>query len=303
MDTKTKLGLLGIPEDCRRLLVSFSGGRTSALMGKRVQENLFDSDVDVQFVFANTGLEREETLEFVRDCDKHFGFNTTWIEAVVNPETGKGTSFRVVSFESASRHGQPFEQVIRKYGIPNVSFPHCSRELKKKAIRSYARVLYGGEPYYTAIGIRADEFDRASSDCKKEKIVYPLISLGVQKLDVSLFWESQSFKLRLKDYEGNCSGCWKKSFKKLCTLALERPQDFDFFRDMEEKYGEYRPANQPRRPLPARFFRGNRTVEDIEVMSQAPNFTKAEDGYSLEFMLGADEMTASSGCEDSCEAF
>jgi hypothetical protein len=33
-------------------------------------------------VFANTGQEREETLEFVKQCDDHFGFGTVWIEGV-----------------------------------------------------------------------------------------------------------------------------------------------------------------------------------------------------------------------------
>jgi 3'-phosphoadenosine 5'-phosphosulfate sulfotransferase (PAPS reductase)/FAD synthetase len=47
-----------------KLLVSFSGGETSAYMIDFIKRNLaYD---DVVYTFANTGLEHERTLEFVR---------------------------------------------------------------------------------------------------------------------------------------------------------------------------------------------------------------------------------------------
>lgn len=36
-------------------------------------------EYDMQFVFANTGCEHEDTLRFVDVVDKHFGLNLTWV--------------------------------------------------------------------------------------------------------------------------------------------------------------------------------------------------------------------------------
>ena len=64
-----------------KLRISFSGGRTSAYMTKWMIENLKDK-YEMIVCFANTGKEREETLEFVDKCDKKFGFNVVWIESI-----------------------------------------------------------------------------------------------------------------------------------------------------------------------------------------------------------------------------
>lgn len=55
--------------------ISFSGGRTSAYMTKMLIDNLGDV-YDFIVTFANTGLEDEKTLQFVKNCDDYFGFNT-----------------------------------------------------------------------------------------------------------------------------------------------------------------------------------------------------------------------------------
>lgn len=62
----------------RRLLISFSGGETSALMTKRILEsNSMRSEYDeVRVVFANTGQENEQTLVFVDRCEKRCGWRT-----------------------------------------------------------------------------------------------------------------------------------------------------------------------------------------------------------------------------------
>ena len=116
----------------KKLLISFSGGRTSAYMTWFMLNQWKDRDLyDKIVVFANTGKEREETLNFVHKCDVEFGFNTVWVEAFVHYKKGKGTTHVVVNFETADRIGDVFEDVIFKYGMPNQNAPHCSRELKK----------------------------------------------------------------------------------------------------------------------------------------------------------------------------
>ena len=73
------------------IVVSFSGGRTSAFMCRFIQEHPKYKNYQKIFVFANTGKERDETLQFVDKCDKEMKLALIWLEAVVNPEKGKGT--------------------------------------------------------------------------------------------------------------------------------------------------------------------------------------------------------------------
>ena len=60
----------------KKQVCSFSGGRTSAYMTYWMLNEWKDRDkYEMIVVFANTGKEREETLDFVEKCDKAFGFN------------------------------------------------------------------------------------------------------------------------------------------------------------------------------------------------------------------------------------
>jgi hypothetical protein len=230
------------------------------------------------FVFANTGQENKETLDFVQQCSEAFGFPVVWVEAVVDPESGKGTTHRIVDHATASRNGEPFEDVIAKYGIPNTATPHCTRELKERPITSYARRLWGTD-YETAIGIRQDEFDRMNENHKAKRIIYPLIrDIPMTKAKVNFWWSQQPFRLRLKGYEGNCMACWKKSKPKLLTIAKQRPEAFDWVRSMEAKYGTFVPETRLRAlrdrgeepKLPTTFFRGN--LSALDILSGAADF-------------------------------
>jgi len=260
------------------LLISFSGGKTSAYMTHHILNNLTEK-YNCVVVFANTGRENEETLEFVRDCDLYLGFKTYWVEAVIH-EGRKSTSFRLTNFLTACRNGEPFEAMIQKYGIPNKSFPHCTRELKIRPINAFAK-KYFGNFYTSAIGIRADEVDRI----QKGRFIYPLIKLGVTKKIVNEFWEQMYFTLKLPEYRGNCKECWKKSFKKLALIAKDG--DGKWIEDMEKKYSNFIPESQAiGRTIPVNFFRGNKNWADIKALNQ------------IEIK---DELP--NGCSESCEAF
>jgi hypothetical protein len=222
------------------IIVSFSGGRTSAYMLRLLLDNYPDADLRV--VFANTGKERPETLDFVQACSQRFAVPVTWVEAVVTPEKGTATGYRVVDYATASRQGEPFEDVIAKYGIPNNSFPHCSRELKTQPIGAWIKDQFpNGAPFQMALGIRADEAHREGAWW------YPLIEWGVTKAQVRQFWREQPFDLGLKDYEGNCDLCWKKGHNKNLTLLEERPELGTWWAAMEAKYGHVSPSDADRR--------------------------------------------------------
>jgi len=287
-------------------VVSFSGGRTSAMMSKLIKDNW----QDVKFVFANTGEESEETLEFVDKCDKYFGLDLVWVEAVIDPRPGKGIGFKVVDFETASRKGEPFEAFIAKYGIPNQASPECSRSLKKYPIEKWMKSI--GWKCPVAIGIRSDEPKRLNwKKVKAGKVVYPLATVWkATKYDVNKFWSMQPFDLEIKSYEGNCRTCWKKSFRKLMTIAIENPSWFESFREWEIKYGEFTPEarkHNARIKPPHHFFRGDRSVDDIFEEAEFPFDLAIDESKILDstkMLMNWDaELDGDAGCSQSCEAF
>lgn len=219
------------------LLVSFSGGETSAFMAQWL--NLHWRELGykkIAFAFANTGLEAEETLYFTNQCAKHFGFDLHWIETKVQPEFGKGVRHNIVTYESASRKGEPYEAIIAKYGIPNPAAPGCTRLLKVRPINDFAKTAFNGEKYDSAIGIRYDEIDRINEKAEKERLVYPLIHLRATKPVINLYWKDMPFRLTIPSYLGNCVACFKKGDTSLFSAIKERPEAMDFWVRMWDVY-------------------------------------------------------------------
>lgn len=284
------------------IVVSVSGGRTSGFMAGWLKKHYKDGDL--KFVFANTGLEHENTLIFVDKLDKYFNLDLQWLEADVQPKKGDGTRFKKVCFDTASRNGKPFEDVIEKYGIPSVAFPHCTRELKVAPIDAWARENAKG--WHKAIGIRIDEIDRMAADAKKRKIIYPLISMvKANKPMVLDFWAKMPFDLDLEEHYGNCVTCYKKTDRKLFTILKETPEWFDFFERMEKEHGYSKIAGKEKQA--AIFFRGNRTVamlkkELLDMGDQFQSFTEAKRLNQID-MFGGNSLDILDGCEESCEAF
>lgn len=240
-----------------KIIVSISGGRTSAMMAYLIKKDFGDTH-DIAYIFANTGREKEETLIFLDKVDKFFGLGVIWVEAVVHHDERKSSSHRFVDFASANRDGSVFEEVIKKYGIPCTKAPGCTRELKNNTIKSAAADIdFGkyGQDYQTAIGYRADEQKRIKQHkITEEKHLYHLNDIGVRKADVARFWANMPFDLELKDYEGNCKLCYKKSKRKLLTQLVEHPEDADWIVKMENDYGMVCP-DEYTGTLPLRFFR------------------------------------------------
>lgn len=266
-----------------KLLVSVSGGRSSMLMAYLLW-TLCRDKYEMVFVFANTGKEREETLRFVARCASEWGVEIIWVEAVVN-ERGVACTHKIVTFETASRNGEPFEAVIQKYGIPNMNYLHCTRELKANAIASYLESV-GFSDYIIAQGMRVDEPKRTKP---KNGVIYPLKSLWpMSKGEVLDWWKNQSFNLIMKEHEGNCDACHKKSTQKLVRIAQENPQSFDWWADMERRYGQ---AGHNEDGTPRTFYRGHRSALDILAMSKMMTLPPLPD----------EEQDG--GCSESCEAF
>lgn len=286
----------------KRLLISFSGGETSALMTKLIHEHMRSEYSEIITVFANTGQENEQTLEFVRRCDETWGWNVVWVEAVTDTTRGVGVTARVVDFASADRTGTVFEAMIAKHGIPGPGFFHCTRELKERPITAYARSIgWKAGSFDTAIGIRFDEIDRMNPNAAKQRFIYPMVKpFPHRKVDVNDFWFRQGWRLDLKGYQGNCRWCWKKSLRKHLTIMAETPEAFDFPERMEDEYplAGANPRNERKH-----FFRGKLTVPDIRRLAAEGNFEPAVDDarvYQTDMLHGF-ELDIGAGCEDSCE--
>jgi hypothetical protein len=288
-----------------RISISFSGGKTSAYMTKMLLDHFREHEPqrEILVTFANTGQEHEETLKFVDRCDKAFGFGVVWLEAVVDPRKGKGIRHKVVSFETASRLGEPFEAYIKKHGIPNRMYNQCTSRLKTEPMESFRKERgWKKGTYSTAIGIRADEMDRVSlTGMVRWDLFYPCADSGVTKGDVREWWLLQDFNLNIPEHLGNCKWCWKKSKRKLLTLGKNYPEIFVFPARMEHDHalaGGERKDGEARRPRV--FFRGEQTALDILREASEGNFIPYEDDKFIPF---DDELDVGGACGESCEIY
>ena len=252
-------------------VMMFSGGRTSAFLAKYIKEN--SNYKNVVYIFLNTGKELEKTLQFVDRCDKEWNLNVVWLEASIVYEKNKGTTYKIVNFETASRNGEPFQAMLKKYPLPNNMASNCTRELKQRPVDAYLRDNFLNFKITRIIGIRADEAHRKSVNAKKENIVYPLCDeLPVDQKFIRNWWQNQSFDLGLKDYEGNCDLCFKKSLKKRLTIIKENPNIANWWMEMEQKYSSEQ--------VPRFDLRTNKSIEQLVEIAKRP-FATAKDLHEL----------------------
>ena len=224
--------------------ISFSGGRTSAFMLHQIAEANGGIPDRCKVVFANTGREMPQTLDFVQEVSDRWGIPIVWVEYERQAEAG--ARFRIVSHNSAARNGEPFANLIRqKKFLPNQNARFCTGDLKVKPSRDYLRSL-GWEYWMSALGIRADEPGRVNREPQRERWQrwYPLADAGVSKHDVAAFWRKQPFDLQLrnnngKTWLGNCDGCFLKSEANLAALARDYPERHQWWQDMEDMVSEW----------------------------------------------------------------
>jgi hypothetical protein len=217
--------------------ISFSGGRTSAYMLWRVLDSNGGLPADAVVCFANTGKEEEATLRFVRDCGERWGVPIVWLEYRAP------AGYELVSFETASRDGQPFEALIRHRALlPNPPKRFCSQELKIRTVARYLRDIgmvetVGEGEFFSLVGIRADEQRRAA---KIDRARVPLVTAGIGAADVGAFWRAQPFDLGLPNMNGvtmhgNCDLCFLKPAAQILSLIVEKPERATWWARMERE--------------------------------------------------------------------
>ena len=182
--------------------------------------------------FANTGKEDEATLRFVQDCSEHWNVPITWLEY-----TGIDSKFKVCSFETASRNGEPFEKLIEKRSfLPNSVMRFCTGELKILTIERFFKSI-GIEEFETMVGIRADEPQRIVK--MRETKLMPLASAGVSQSEVQAFWKSNNFDIELSFTDGvtpngNCDLCFMKPMHQVLSMVAEKPNRAIWWAKQEE---------------------------------------------------------------------
>lgn len=207
-------------------VISFSGGRTSGYMLRRILDAGLQPDVHV--VFADTGQEHPATYAFVRAIEDRWGVPIVWVE----------------------RPGQ-FTQLItdRKF-LPNPVARFCTQELKIRPMRTWM-LGKGYEHWTNVVGIRADEPRRvakmrAQDYVDRWDIAMPLADAGVTVDDVMAFWKAQPFDLAIQPLYSNCTGCFLKGYDRLRNIARDRPDLMQWWADQEARIGGTFRSDRPR---------------------------------------------------------
>lgn len=249
-------------------LISFSGGRTSAYMLRRILDEGLQPDVHV--AFANTGKEREETLCFVRDCADRWKVNVRWLERV------SSSDFVEKDFATADRVGAPFAELIEvRRMLPNPVMRFCTTELKIRVMKNFM-LAQGYEEWTNVVGLRADEPARVARirapKPERWENAVPLFDAGITNADVLAFWKAQPFDLALQPWEGNCDLCFLKGRAKKERIVRDRPDLAEWWIVRERELGHTFRANGPtyeamlakaKSQLGMPFLDGDADVDDL----------------------------------------
>lgn len=274
-------------------IISFSGGRTSGMMLKLIldaHDGVFPDHVKV--VFANTGKEMPETLEFVQACSINWGVPIIWIEYQSHKEPQQ--RWKQVLYQNASRKGEPFDALITdKSYLPNPTMRFCTIELKIRPLKLYTQKVLGWKNWDVAIGFRADEQRRVAKlsnpNTEPFERYAPLAKLNITAKDVGDFWKMQGFDLMLPNINGitkhgNCDLCFLKGASQTLSLIAENPKRAIWWINQEEKVVSERETQSV-----TNKFRKDRPSYK-ELLSIA---TKQDDFYGYET-----EELADCGCTD-----
>lgn len=244
--------------------ISFSGGRTSAYMLIKILEAHGGILPDyVKVLFANTGKEMPETLDFVHRCERELSVEIHWLElAGMEDISGEGEktkwarAVRRTDYEGASRKGEPFEILLSEFdAIPNAVARTCTVNLKIRPMALYLKRQFGYEsPWVQYIGIRSDEERRArklhGTISEGHEAYLPLWLDGVTAKDVGDFWRAMPWDLDLPNDNGvtpwgNCDLCHLKGRSRRMSIMRERPDLADWWIKAEEKKGQQFRPDEP----------------------------------------------------------
>jgi len=278
MNSRAKFSLYGDEP----YLISFSGGRSSGYMLHEILEENNGLPEQAHILFANTGKEMPETLDFVAECAERWNVNIAWLERCYGDDGV--VSFRIVNRDTASMNGEPFAELInRKHMLPNVVMRFCTEELKINTMFRYMRSIGIKKKDLTdVIGIRYDEPRRvakmqARNEREKFETIAPLADAKVTKYDVADFWRRQSFDLKLPNNNGttplgNCDLCFLKGEQKISSIIRDYPAlaEWWFKQEAKIKKGSLEDGGRPEnasfiKRMPYRALPGSNTRDLLNI--------------------------------------
>ena len=251
------------------LMVTVSGGRSSAMMARHIQTNEKYADFEKVFVFCNTGMERPETIEFLKNIEKYWEMPLVKIEGVYSNDLGTGVRYKIVEWDELDMKAVTFSKMIEHKnkgvfsGLPNQDAPYCSENLKTLPAKKLCDDIFGVNNYKIAIGFRKEDMPKRISwaEIKEQKQkLFPLLTdfyTPISQIDLNKLWEKEDFKLELHGKYGNCELCWKKSESTLLENIRFGTSFIDWFKKEEEKYNTV-------------CFRGHKSIEDLVRLSKLP---------------------------------
>ncbi|MDY3516113.1 phosphoadenosine phosphosulfate reductase [Riemerella anatipestifer] len=253
----------------KNLIITVSGGRSSAMMARHIQVSEKYKDYNKLFVFCNTGMEHPKTIEFLKNIEKYWDIPLTKIEGVYSLEMGVGVGYKIVGWNALNMTAKPFENAIAHKnkgafnGMPNLEAPFCSEMLKTLPAKKFADDIFGVNSYLKAVGFRKEDMPKRISwaEIKTDRTrIFPLLTdfqFPIGQMELNKFWDSQPFKLEIHNKFGNCELCWKKSETNLIDVIRNGTRFIDWYRKMEGKYGNT-------------SFRGHKSIDDLVELSKLP---------------------------------
>jgi hypothetical protein len=248
----------------------------------------------VHYMFMDTGAEHPKTYEFIKKCVDYFDIDLTCIRADVKLDgygRGFGTTYKVVSLDECKHDLKPWYDYTKKYGIPNVSTPKCTGEMKTRPHDKYCNKVFGKNNYVTWLGIRADE-QRRIKDAKNIRYLAEISDMG--KEDIIDWWSDMPFDLEIPEWLGNCVFCIKKGANKIALAQRDEPELAVLWQDLITRDGCHVTPAKAKLDVPQdAAYRNWQTFSGIE---------EAFKDFSRDEIIGGMRSSAG-GCTESCEVF
>lgn len=248
--------------ETKNLLVTVSGGRSSAMVARTIQTSNEYEKFNKLYVFSNTGLERPQTIDFLKNIVNKWDIPLQMIEGVYSEKKGVGVNYKLVEFDNLDMKGTPFKGAIRQvnkgsfYGLPFSKAPYCSDYTKTRPTKRFADEIFGKNNYVKSIGFRKEDVPKRIAYPSlriDEERIFPLLTdfdKTIGQMDLNKFWNKQPFKLSIHGDLGNCELCWKKGEKTLINNIRYGTRFIDYTRELEKEFGNT-------------MFRENMSIDDL----------------------------------------
>lgn len=245
-------------------IVSFSGGRTSAYLVHLMEERKKRENLEIEYVFMDTGAEHPKTYDFIKECVNYFGIDLTVLKIEINPTLGEANTFSQCGVDDIRWDLSRFKKMVAKYGNPyNPGGGYCTDQMKTQTFKRYVKEKARLYKFYANIdfefvswiGIRVDEKTRLK---QKNNVKYLAHISQMDKDDIIGWWSEMPFDLETPEFSGNCAFCIKKSSSRIAIAQKESPELYYEWNEMIKN------ANPKEREFPIdAIYRGKLSFDGI----------------------------------------